>query len=408
MARAALIVPLLLLIITPFAQGERRMAEPVSAQDYRAARARAETPARDSRRATRRDEGARNNHARSDKPRARTKPAARDASDHPAVNTRKVQALAAHNQPHRDRPRGNRTQNAGRKSESGLHNASSRKQAAIDRYERRLESGHRGRPHQTASGRSQAAHGKASEPRTARNEARRTRPETRRTDGSRVKRAGSARGNPDRAMAYTPTRTEKRRDRNESGYRDRGGRAEHGRYNRGYRDGRKDGRRDARRQHKRRHFLDHWVPYSGWVAPRRIYRDTAWIGFSTHHHQAQRHGYLSAYWQYAGEIKTRTRHVSDPVIYVNDRVDAIELEGLKRDLHIRRAWMVLGNGHMVRLHDLEGYMEAGYSRAVFLARDRYVKRIELEVEPVGYSRGYARINVRRTDSGHIHDDYCEH
>ena len=132
-----------------------------------------------------------------------------------------------------------------------------------------------------------------------------------------------------------------------------------------------------------------------------------WVGFATHHHLAH-HGYLSGHWLFAGEFKTRTRHVSDPVIYVDERVDSIEIEGLKRDLHIRRAWMILGNGRAIRLHDLEGYLDAGYSRAVFLSRDRYVKRVELEVEPVGYSRGYARINVRRTDSGHIHDDYCEH
>ena len=81
---------------------------------------------------------------------------------------------------------------------------------------------------------------------------------------------------------------------------------------------------------------------------------------------------------------------------------------MKRDLHVRQAWMVLGNGRHVRLHDLEGYMDAGLSRAVFLSQDRYVQHIELQVEPVGYSRGYARINVRRTESGHIHDDYRDY
>lgn len=392
----ALLVPLLALTIAPSAGAERRNAEPVSAQDYRAARARGEAPAREARKPARRDGGARGSQARSDKPRTTGNRAGRPRADRPVA--RKGEPRTSPSQP----------RNAGRKSESRRTNDSSRKQAAVDRYERRLETGGRGRPHQTASGRSDATRRNTDTPRTATTNSRDTRPETRRTEGHRGKRTGASNGNADKAMAYAPKRTEKRDTRNRSGHRNKGQRSDHRRYDSAYRDGRRDGRRDARRHYKRRHFLDHWVPYSGWVAPRRIYRDTTWIGFATHHHQAHRHSYLSAYWLFAGELKTRTRHASDPVIYVDERVDAIELEGIKRDLHVRRAWMVLGNGRMVRLHDLEGYMEAGYSRAVFLATDRYVKRIELEVEPVGYSRGYARINVRRTDSGHIHDDYCEH
>ena len=214
-------------------------------------------------------------------------------------------------------------------------------------------------------------------------------------------------------MAHAPTpSTHAERGNDRSDRLHKGDRRGEGRgakpYRHGYRDRVRDARRDHRRYRKRRDFLDHWRPYPGWVAPHRIYRDTVWVGFATHHHQAHRHGYLSGHWLFAGEFKTRTRHVSDPVIYVDERVDSIEIEGLKRDLHIRRAWMILGNGRAIRLHDLEGYLDAGYSRAVFLSRDRYVKRVELEVEPVSYSRGYARINVRRTDSGHIHDDYCEH
>ncbi len=423
--RSLVVIPIaaLLLAEAVHAGPDRRgrAADRVSAQEYRSAgerranRAKAAAPAKNSRRAER--------------PKAERKSSSQRSGQ--SRSQRKGESDMAG------------SSRSGRSEQRAGGNERSRKQAAVQRYKRRVDQGGANRPHQTSSGRANAARSGRSEPRQAqravssRPESRRERterPQTQRSNGNRDRRRGSGRTSTD-AMAYAPSRSEQRSEQRSDDRRGQGrdlrrgdgrrgdgrhgeGRHRDGRhgngkgykegYRKGVRDAHRDRRRDQRRYHKRRHFLDHWRPYPGWVAPLRIYRDTVWVGFSTHHHKAHRHGYLSDLWLFAGEFKTRTRHVSDPVIYVDDRVDAIEIEGLKRDLHVRKAWMILGNGRPVRLHDLEGYIDAGYSRAVFLSRDRYVKRIELEVEPVGYSRGYARINVRRTDSGHIHDDYCEH
>lgn len=177
--------------------------------------------------------------------------------------------------------------------------------------------------------------------------------------------------------------------------------------------GRQDGRKhNAYKRHypawtgPRRHYPGRSY---GFVSPRRIYRDSLWVGFTTHHHQSHRLDHaLSSYWHLTDDFSTRSSHASDPDIHIGERVDAIEIEGTKRDMYITRAVMVLGNGSRVRLEDLEGYLEAGYSRAVFLASDRYVKRLELRVEPAGGKRAYAHVSVRRTTSGHVHDEYCAH
>ena len=207
-------------------------------------------------------------------------------------------------------------------------------------------------------------------PRTANRHEGRKRQETNLLYGSR--------GNADRALVFTAASTK----RNHLDHRDKkpGKRASHGRYGNGYRDDRCDQRR-----YRKQGGFKHSVPYPGWVMPSRVYRerDTVWVSFSTLNHQADWHSYLADFGLFSGEFKTRTRHLSDPVIYVNEHVDAIELKGIKRDLHVRQAWMVLGNGHHVRLHDLEGDMDVGLSRAVFLSQDRYVQHIELQVEPVG-------------------------
>ena len=109
-------------------------------------------------------------------------------------------------------------------------------------------------------------------------------------------------------------------------------------------------------------------------------------------------------WYTADEFQTRTRHRSEPVVRINDKVSIIELEGLKRTARIRRVWIEYKNGQRVRSRALEGYLSRGETRSVHLGRGRFVRDIHFEVSPVDNRRAYVAVNYRTGADGRVHHD----
>ena len=104
--------------------------------------------------------------------------------------------------------------------------------------------------------------------------------------------------------------------------------------------------------------------------------------------------YKPVQWQFVSDFRSRKGKDVDRTINVNERVIALELEGRKRDLIIDRAYAELGNGRVIRLHGLEGYLEKGDHLRHRLNNARFVERVVFEINATGYKRGYARLSIR--------------
>lgn len=116
-----------------------------------------------------------------------------------------------------------------------------------------------------------------------------------------------------------------------------------------------------------------------------------------HRYNRYNHGgryYWSAYdsWVRADQFRTRTRHVSDPVVYVNARVESIGLTGLKRNAYIYDAYAYLRNGRVMPLASLEGYLRHGENHVRHFNKPRYIEKIVFRVGPKNKRRGYVGVS----------------
>ena len=113
-------------------------------------------------------------------------------------------------------------------------------------------------------------------------------------------------------------------------------------------------------------------------------------------HQARRY---SGRWQSVGDFRTRKHHTSEPVVGIDRRVSAIQLEGLKRTAYVRRAYVATHRGRMIHVPELEGRLVAGSSKTVRLHGERYITNLVLEVDSRHHKRSYVRVNVRSPGNG---------
>jgi hypothetical protein len=102
-------------------------------------------------------------------------------------------------------------------------------------------------------------------------------------------------------------------------------------------------------------------------------------------------------WERVQKIRTRSRHSTMPVIQVNRKVDAVSLRGLKRRAHVQRAWIEFGNGRIMPIDDLEGYLDRGESLTREFRRPRFVKQIVLRLAPEHHRRAYLSVDVKPVD-----------
>ena len=98
------------------------------------------------------------------------------------------------------------------------------------------------------------------------------------------------------------------------------------------------------------------------------------------------------HWVRSSQFRTRHGHVSDPVISVNVRTSAIQLEGLKRHAVIYEAYAELGNGRIVHLPELQGHVSNGSTLQSRFPRELFVRNIILKVKSSGHKRAYVQVN----------------
>lgn len=103
-------------------------------------------------------------------------------------------------------------------------------------------------------------------------------------------------------------------------------------------------------------------------------------------------------WQSVGDFRTRRHHTSEPIVGIDRRVSAIQLEGLKRTAYVRRAFVATHRGRMIRVPELEGRLAAGTSKTVRLHRERYITNLILEVDSRHHKRSYVRVKVRSPEN----------
>lgn len=99
-------------------------------------------------------------------------------------------------------------------------------------------------------------------------------------------------------------------------------------------------------------------------------------------------------WQTIAPFRGRTGKDVTRYLGVEDRVQALSIQGTKRAMYIRKAYALMGNGRWVRLRGLEGYVGHGEIVRHRLKNARYVQHVALDIEPARHKRGYAKLMVR--------------
>ncbi|MFT5929291.1 MAG: hypothetical protein ACI805_002423 [Candidatus Azotimanducaceae bacterium] len=98
-------------------------------------------------------------------------------------------------------------------------------------------------------------------------------------------------------------------------------------------------------------------------------------------------------WQTVSNFRGRSGKVVTRQFRVGEKVNALSIEGTKRGMVIRRAHALLGTGRWVRLEGLEGHITNGERARHRLHNSRFVRRVELEIGPGRYKRGYGKLQV---------------
>jgi len=108
-----------------------------------------------------------------------------------------------------------------------------------------------------------------------------------------------------------------------------------------------------------------------------------------------RHGeqHQSRHWQTVSAFRGRSGKVVTRQFRVGEMVNALSIESTKRGMVIHQAHALLGNGRWVRLEGLEGHIRDGERARHRLHNSRFVRRVELEVGPGRYKRGYGQLQV---------------
>ncbi|MFT7244570.1 MAG: hypothetical protein ACI82A_001928 [Candidatus Azotimanducaceae bacterium] len=119
-------------------------------------------------------------------------------------------------------------------------------------------------------------------------------------------------------------------------------------------------------------------------------------------HQDNRHNqaHSRGRWETVGSIRGRSgKHVTRQ-INVDERVQALSLQGTKRGMVVRRAHALLGNGHWVRVEGLEGHLRHGEQSKHRLHKARHVQKVVLDIAPDRYKRGYADLRIKTASRQH--------
>lgn len=158
-------------------------------------------------------------------------------------------------------------------------------------------------------------------------------------------------------------------------------------------------------KHKKKHKQAHKQKHHGSHGKHNSYGKNYDHGYDSGYHKGYEdgrnghgyddyHDYKPRRWQPVSGFRGRTGRDVTREIHVKDRVRALSIEGTKRDMVIREAYALMGNGRWKRLHGLEGYLRCGERVKHRLRNPRFVQRIVLEVEPARYKRGYAKLFVK--------------
>lgn len=125
----------------------------------------------------------------------------------------------------------------------------------------------------------------------------------------------------------------------------------------------------------------------------------AYVG---HHHVEKHHGH----WRYVADFRTRRHNISHPIVGIDRRISAIQLQGLKRTSYVRHAFVETAFGRVIHVPELEGRLFAGYTKTVRLHRELYVRNLVLEVDSPYHKRSYIRVIVRSpVDNVHAYRRY---
>jgi hypothetical protein len=119
-------------------------------------------------------------------------------------------------------------------------------------------------------------------------------------------------------------------------------------------------------------------------------------------HQDNRHNqaHSRGRWETVGSIRGRSGELVTRQINVDERVQALSLQGTKRGMVVRRAHALLGNGRWVRVEGLEGHLRHGEQSQHRLHRASHVQKVVLDIAPDRYKRGYADLHIKTASRQH--------
>lgn len=130
------------------------------------------------------------------------------------------------------------------------------------------------------------------------------------------------------------------------------------------------------------------------------YDNRRYDGHQDNRHNRHNQAHNRSRWETVGSIRGRSgKHVTRD-INVDERVQALSLQGTKRGMVVRRAHALLGNGRWVRVEGLEGHLRHGEQSKHRLHRARYVQKVVLDIAPDRYKRGYADLRIKPASRKH--------
>lgn len=147
-------------------------------------------------------------------------------------------------------------------------------------------------------------------------------------------------------------------------------------------------------KHSNRHSNQHSKGYS---KRHSGYDDRHYDGHQDNRHNKARN---RGRWETVGSFRGRSgKHVTRQ-INVDERVQALSLQGTKRGMVVRRAHALLGNGRWVRVEGLEGHLRYGEQSKHRLHKARHVQKVVLDIAPDRYKRGYADLRIKSASRKH--------
>lgn len=143
-------------------------------------------------------------------------------------------------------------------------------------------------------------------------------------------------------------------------------------------------------------FRGTWFRLPGWA-----FRESP--GFHSRKGSHDSYRRPAAVWKQASRISTGHRLAGRQVIRINREVAGIGLAGLKREARIYDVRVEFGNGRVMPLEQLEGYIADGDFVSTRFRHPRYVEKLILEVGPHRHRPariGVEYLEVARHRGGH--------